>query len=335
MCFLRLLPALLLYPVLASPLIGFVEGDAQSQTYPRAQITNGIVTAEFYLPDKDKGFYRATRFDWSGIIRDLTYKGHHYFGQWYAHHDPLVHDAITGPVDVFDNGDPSSSFASATPGQPFLQIGVGVLEKPSEARYQNTHTYKILDGGQRTVRQGRDWIQFVQTVSGGNREGYVYQKTIRLQPNRAEMLISHRLRNTGAKPLETTVFNHGFFQLDSEPAGPNLVWDFPFEPVTTDDFNGAAKLDHHQISYLRELKDGERVLAALHGYSTSPRDNQFFLENRKSGAAVRVSVDQPIAKLTFWSRRMAYSPEASIRLAIPPGGSETWQIHYEFYTTKQ
>jgi hypothetical protein len=30
------------------------------------------------------GFYRTTRFDWSGAIASLEYKGHNYYGQWFS-----------------------------------------------------------------------------------------------------------------------------------------------------------------------------------------------------------------------------------------------------------
>ena len=67
-------------------------------SYPSARITNGVLSADLYLPDLVNGSYRATRFDWSGIIRSLTYEGHSYFGQWYDVHDPLIHDAKTQSV---------------------------------------------------------------------------------------------------------------------------------------------------------------------------------------------------------------------------------------------
>jgi hypothetical protein len=302
-----------------------------AQDYPKAQISNGSIKATLYLPDAEKGSYRGTRFDWSGIVQSLVYQGHNYFGQWYAHHDPLIHDAITGPVDVFDG--PSSSYASASTGQTFLRIGVGLLEKPDEPRFQDTHTYKIIDGGKRRLRQGANWIEFTHTVSGGNGYGYEYTKRIELTPSKAEMVISHNLRYTGAKAIETNVYNHGFFQIDQEPAGPNLEWQFPFAPKSDGDFGGMARIDGKQISYVREIKDGERCLAQLQGYDNAAADNRYSIENKKTGAGVRIAENRPIAKLTFWSRRMGYSPEASIHLSITPGGTESWQIRYEFYTT--
>ena len=36
--------------------------------YPSAEISNEEVKMKIYLPDAEKGLYRATRFDWSGVI---------------------------------------------------------------------------------------------------------------------------------------------------------------------------------------------------------------------------------------------------------------------------
>ena len=65
---------------------------------PQAAISNGVIQAKLFLPDPEQGYYRGTRFDWSGVISSLQYKGHEYFGQWFENYDPKIHDAITGPV---------------------------------------------------------------------------------------------------------------------------------------------------------------------------------------------------------------------------------------------
>ena len=53
------------------------------QEVPQANISNGLINATIYLPDQQKGYYRATRFDWSGIIPVLEHDGHSYFGKWF------------------------------------------------------------------------------------------------------------------------------------------------------------------------------------------------------------------------------------------------------------
>ena len=103
----------------------FLFGELKCQEYPVHTITNGIVTAQIYLPDQDKGFYRATRFDWSGIIGSLIYQGIDYFGQWYSKHNPRVNDAISGPVEEFNE----IGYECIEDEDEFLKIGIGGLRK--------------------------------------------------------------------------------------------------------------------------------------------------------------------------------------------------------------
>jgi hypothetical protein len=63
---------------------------AAAADYPEAQISNGLLTARMYLPDAKNGYYRSTRFDWSGAIYSLQYKGNEYYGVWYDRIDPKV-----------------------------------------------------------------------------------------------------------------------------------------------------------------------------------------------------------------------------------------------------
>src|ERR1043166_1607276 len=75
---------------------------------PQAEITNGQIRVKLYLPDTRNGYYRGTRFDWSGVIASLEYKGHNYFGEWFDRFDPKVYD-----VD-FSNGISAGPNSAAT-----------------------------------------------------------------------------------------------------------------------------------------------------------------------------------------------------------------------------
>jgi len=64
-----------------SVLSWFMISASQEIKFPEAQISNGIITVNFYLPDINNGYYRATRFDWSGNTTSLEYNGHTFYGQ--------------------------------------------------------------------------------------------------------------------------------------------------------------------------------------------------------------------------------------------------------------
>ncbi len=54
--------------------------------------SNGLITARILLPDAQKGFYRGTRFDWSGGAHSLAYRGQEFYGPWFDKTSASVRD---------------------------------------------------------------------------------------------------------------------------------------------------------------------------------------------------------------------------------------------------
>lgn len=69
--------------------------------FPRARLANAEIEGSIYLPDAERGYYRGTRFDWSGIIEHVDYRGHRFYAPLHAEHDPYRHDSVSGPADEF------------------------------------------------------------------------------------------------------------------------------------------------------------------------------------------------------------------------------------------
>ena len=76
------------------------EGTARDTMPPQAHISNGQIKATLYLPDPERGFYRSTRFDWSGVIASLEYNGHRSYGPWFTGSDPSVRDFVYRGADI-------------------------------------------------------------------------------------------------------------------------------------------------------------------------------------------------------------------------------------------
>ena len=198
--------------------------------YPKASISNGQVQAVLYLPDAKNGYYRASRFDWSGVIPCLAYKGHTYFGIWFSHYDPLVADAIAGPVEEFRSSDGALDYDQAKPGGLFVKLGVGVLRKNDDSPYQFMYTYPLVNGGKWTVHAGHRQVSFRQQLHSPIGIAYDYEKTVSLDPHEPVLTLEHSLKNTGTKTIDTEVYDHDFFMLDGAPSGPGMVVRFPFAP---------------------------------------------------------------------------------------------------------
>ncbi|MGB7762211.1 MAG: hypothetical protein WBL61_20425 [Bryobacteraceae bacterium] len=303
--------------------------------YPGARISNGTLQADLLLPDAQNGYYRGTRFDWSGAISSLQFMGHEYFGKWFDRYDPKIHDAIMGPVEEFLGNGMGLGYEEAKPGESFVKIGVGALRKPEEPAFRQFGTYDITDGGKWIVNKGSDFVEFTHQLSDTLGYAYVYKKTVRLVPGKPEMVIEHSLKNTGRKPISTSVYEHNFYMLDHFPAGPDYSVRFPFTVHPQADLHGAAEARGKEFTYLKELQEGQYVYTAMDGFGDTARDYDIRVENRKAGIGVRQTSDRPIAKLVFWSIRTTVCPEAFIDLEIAPGQDAEWKIRYEFYTLPQ
>ncbi len=299
---------------------------------PEAVLDNGVLKAVFHLPDAVNGSYRGARFDWSGVVKSLEYKKHSYFGVWYGKHDPLHHDAITGPVEEFLSGNEALGYTEAKAGGNFVRIGIGALRKETDAKFERFGRYQVVDPGKWSVSQKKDRIVFRQDLKDAS-SGYAYryEKTMRMVPGKAEMWIEHRLKNTGGKVIETSSYNHNFFVIDGEPTGPNMSAQFGFDARAKSPLAPNGAMEGRRLIYLNELKPGQTVMSEFTGFGSESKDYEFRVENRKTGAGVKVTGDKPLSKVIFWSIRSVLSPEPYVAMKIAPGETFRWAIRYEFY----
>lgn len=304
-----------------------------AQDFPKASISNGLIHAELMLPDSKTGSYRGTRFDWSGVISSLQFQGHEYFGRWYAHHDPKIHDAITGPVEEFRTNDSGLGYGETKAGGTFVRIGIGTVRKPEEKEYRAYDTYDIVDPGKWTIRKHKDRIEFTHRLKSDEGYAYVYRKTVRLVNGKPQLLIEHSLKNTGRKVIDSTQYNHNFFVIDHEVVGPDIVVKFPFVPVPQREFKeDRAEVRGQEIVFPHELQGKNGVFTELGGAGHEVKDYDFRIENLKTGAGVHFTSDQPLLKVNFWAIRTVAVAEPYIQLNIKPGDESRWTVRYDFYT---
>jgi hypothetical protein len=330
---------------------------------PAAEIGNGQIKAKIYLPDPVNGFYRSTRFDWSGAVGSLEYKGHNFYGPWFYRIDPGVYDlgydekgvisapftAMVGPAEEFGTEGAALGFAEAKPGGTFVKIGVGVLRKPQSGeaplpppppargnsdRYDHSRTYTLVDSGKWTVNKKRDSVEFTQVLDdAADGYAYIYRKVIRLVAGKPQMVIEHSLKNTGKHPIQSTVYNHNFFVADREGPSQGLTITVPFpiespRPPTA----GLLEVRGNQLTYVKTLENEDRATAAIRGFGDTAKDYDIRVENKKLGVGYRVTGDKPLSNIAVWSIRTVNAVEPYISMSIEPGSEFTWNLNYEYYT---
>lgn len=325
-----------LIPALCLPLL-------LSAAEPDMSIGNGPLQAKIYLPDAKDGFYKGTRFDWSGVIHSLTFKGHDYYGPWFQERRDSVKDfiyeggkVVTGPASSITG--PAEEYAplgfdEAAAGGVFVKLGIGALRKPDSAAYDHYKTYQFVDEGKWTVTHGPDWVTFRHDLTVPNGLAYVYTKTVRLIPGQPKMILEHSLRNTGKVAIKTSGYNHNFVTIDGKPAGPGYTIAAAFNIKTPKPLEGIlATISGNQIAYRKKLQGEDRVTTPFQGYGTTAADYDFRIESKDAGAGIHFTGDKPLSRAMMWSIRTVVSVEPFIDLNVEPGKEMTWNYNYEFYT---
>jgi hypothetical protein len=297
--------------------------------YKAVTLSNQFLKVRMYLPDATNGYYRGTRFDWSGLISSVEYHGHTFFCEFREQHDPLNHDDICGTAEEFGMTVPPLGYSEAGRGAPFVKIGVGVLERGDENSFQFWQRYKIRKPGNWAITTSPNALEFKQEL-GVSGWSYTYTKTVRLAPDAPVLIISRQLTNTGTKPIETDHYGHNFLRIDNSPSGPDYTLEFPFTPHFGDkaETSGAVELKGQSLIFLKAIHD-PAVWTPFDGFS-KPEDNQITVANHRTKASMTITTDLPLARLVFYSSGGVLAPEPFVKLSIPPGETRQWATTYRF-----
>jgi hypothetical protein len=304
-----------------------VRGEEKTK-YPQHTLKKGDLTLTIYLPDAEKGYYRGTRFDWSGLVGQATYRGHTFFGPWKATHDPgYAEDADAIAEEFGINGPPS--FSEAKPGEAFIKIGIGVMERPDDKAYNFMQPYKIVTPGKWEVAHYEGAIEFIQDLDGPRGWAYQYVKRLGLNEKGTGFTVNHELKNTGKQTIDTQHYCHNFVILDEQPVGPGYQLIFPFAPKAKRVMEG-AKLDGTILGFSRELKDKEALFSEFEGNRKSDEENHVVVKHTQKGIALTIGGDGVLDHFNFFAVRRSVCPEPFVNVKLEPGKTMKWKTTYSF-----
>jgi hypothetical protein len=289
--------------------------------WPRAEISNGNVTATVALPDPKKGFYRGPRFDHASMIPNLTFKGHSFFGVNAGPvRNPVANDQCAGPAEEFYE---PLGFEEARAGQSFIKIGVGLLRKPQATNYFHGTAYWPVQFFDWQSEVGKNQVQFKQQVNEGA-WGYEYTKTLSLPEGTNRMEIRYSLKNTGKKRIVTNQYAHNFIRIDEQPVGAAYTVQFknrvsPVRPLPKSVI----------FSKRNTFTMGKKTMfTPLRGFKSVPDNEVRVMLADKTG--VKITGDFTPFRYWFFASDKVVCPEPFIHIDLGPGQSKTWTRTYEF-----
>jgi len=277
------------------------------------------------------GYFRGARFDRSGMIPSVQFGKHHYFTTWESAITP-ENNCGSGPTEEFDLSGEDENFPpgyrEAVPGEIFLKIGVGWLRKEANEEYNSYKFYNVIDPGIWTTSRTPKSVLFVHEPGLRNGYNYRYEKEILINGAEGKLIINHRLKNTGIKPIQTIQYCHNFILIDSEYVGTDYQFEINREPISGTTTPGYLQKTNSTWNFLQQL-DGVIIM----NFADAGKDRQSLsvvVSNNATGGRIRFSTKSKLEKIRFFAEKKAICPEPFISIKLAPGKEFVWSWEYEF-----
>ena len=274
--------------------------------------------------------YQYSRFDWSGKVTKLSFRGipitttelnDHFEKKRYGR----------GLYNEFDIDGPDR-YNRTTAGDPFHKIGIGQLLK-TRPRYDFNLPYSI-EPAQFDYELLPDQISIRCKSSIIDRTSHTLHKTIKLKGQ--ELVIEYELHNTGDTFISTTEYVHNFIAVNHGAIGKDYELRFPFdidlgkcsEIVNLDNAvminKNTVVFKHHptQPFFFSELSSGQTAPAQWHLY------------HKPSQLHITETGDFSAHKVNLWGDSHVISPELFHRVDIAPGAQSHWTRTYRFWMSE-
>ncbi len=313
-------------------------------------IKSDRLAVEIAYPGK---IYTGTRFDWTGFVTQVTLDGQHTF----CKPESLVEGQGTGGIGLcneFGNDTPIG-FEEAQNGETFPKLGIGLLWRGDQPKYEFFRRYQIATPFPIQVDYRDDQAEFV--VEPIETLGYSARLEKKLLVRENWLEFHYRLENTGQKPFHTNEYAHNFMGFDENSIGPDYQFTFLL-PVEFEDLSPMLRsfapkwtrflprmivnrAVNQRIDQMREIFRVEGNVLGLGQAPTSPLygrlaglaksdQPQFELLHRPTGLWMREYDDFEPVRVAVWGVGHVISAEIFIPIQLEPGQSMEWKRLYEF-----
>jgi hypothetical protein len=271
--------------------------------------------------------YNFSRFDWTGKIVAVRYKGVYVSGV-----EELDQESNSSLGKGFYNEfgmDNPIAFNETAEGDWFHKIGIGALKKESN-QYDFSTEYKIQPATfEFSFEENKVFIECKsQKINGYS---YELKKEIELLENGFKIV--YRLHNTGEKTIITNEYNHNFLAINEELIGSEYILRFPFHLVpelfdATVNTEGNVKIGKNEITFINtpekqfffsNISGGEHVAAFWE------------LINTKNKIGISETGSFNTTRVNLWGWKHVISPELFYDIDIKPEQVIEWSRTYNVF----
>ncbi|MGI5967320.1 aldose 1-epimerase [Anaerotruncus sp. AF02-27] len=269
--------------------------------------------------------YRGSRYDWSGIVKQVTLYGKSTFLSREIASDGGCGLGGIGLCSVFEWAD-TSIYDSTAFADSFPMIGVGLLKKSDTLPFQFTKAYEVTPFEREVLCQNDTEAAFHTLPHFCNGIAVDQRKTVSLQGT--VLTVTHTLHNVGEKEIRATEFSHNFFRFGADGVDRGYRLQFPYSIAPT---LRRGSLLIERDAYRVAAFDQATASTAfwVHGYE-GMKTHWMKLTRDDSPLSVLVEDLFPVVNFYSWNNKDAFCPETFCGIALKPGESTTYSRRYTF-----
>ena len=283
-------------------------------------LQNEHLSIQMDLPEEG---YQSARFDWTGKIKQVTFRGMPITGRELT--DPGQPDQGWGLFNEFGMEQPIG-FDEMEEGEWFHKIGVGLLQKEATV-YDFKKAYSIRPA-QFEIHPEKEKITLIcrSELHGGY--AYLLKKMIRLRSN--GFILSYELTNTGDKSIRTHEYVHNFMAIAEDAINKRYRLTLPFS-IRPELFGETVNPEYlvdigeHQINFHGQPREPFFFSNLSGGESVSA---QWTLENVQRQISISETGSFPCSAINLWGHGQVISPELFHEINLARGKTTRWSRAY-------
>lgn len=269
--------------------------------------------------------YKHSRFDWTGKIVQLTYKGVSFCTTEFAD-ARKKHESGRGFFNEFGM-DTALGFSEAEMGGWFHKIGVGLLKKDTDS-YDFLKPYEVQPASF-DIKEEDQALTLV--CEAALHLGYAYTLEKRIALKEDGFAIHYQLVNTGNKTISSEEYTHNFIAIQNTSMGSDYQLTLPFimDPTAFDqnlNKEGACCFEANKVRWT-DTPENPIFFSNLSGKKSS--QSRWELRNKKAGLSISESTNFMTDKVNLWGWSHVASPELFFKFSCLPGQSVAWQRRYK------
>lgn len=271
--------------------------------------------------------YNLSRFDWTGKITAVKYKGID-ISTVERINDVDANNYGKGFYNEFGIETPIG-FDEIKEGEWFPKIGVGLLKKEG-GEYSFSKAYEIQPSDFK-LRTEANKIIIECTSLTTNGYSYVLKKEIELLES--SFVIRYYLNNTGEKIISTNEYCYNFLAINKELIGSQYILKFPFD-IKPELFGATVNSEEVLVIKQNEITFNKTPNEQFFFSNLSGSENvdaHWELINTKSKIGISETGSFTTNKVNLWGWKHVVSPELFFDINLKAGETTKWSRTYNVF----